>query len=455
MVRTVVLLPLFFSWGFAQTPACSTLYGGGVAATSTNAGPIFSINTATGARISNVFTPPYGTAAFARSPVNGRIYFIEYTSGTTSSRVGYYDPATGTTTTAAATINKGTDSGLFLRFGFNADGVGYASIADNNSVYTITPSGNTATVARLGTITGLPTGLSGDFAITAANRAWLSGNGEVYRIDLNKPTLPAVVIYDSNNVNINGVAFDTNSDLLLSDTTQLFRIDPGTLQKTTVGTGFNITTRSADLANCVIPTLEPNLTIIKSVAPAGPVAPGTVLTYTITTTNSGNAVAVNTTFQDSIPANTTYVAGSTTKNGVAEPDAAGGVMPFVTAATITSPSTQFGPGIVGTGTANQATVSFKVRVNNPFPSTVAAVTNRGFVEYDSGAGDTRVIQPTTPPGGGDSATPITIGNRDFGDAPDAATGTGTGNYQTTGSGQRPESRHRFGFTARLGCRRRR
>ena len=172
-------------------------------------------------------------------------------------------------------------------------------------------------------------------------------------------------------------------------------------------------------------------------SPTGPVSPGTELTYTITVTNTGNAVAVNTTFQDSIPANTTYVAGSATKNGAAEPDAAGGVMPFVTASTITSPNTQFGPGIVGTGTANQATVSFKVRVNNPFPSTATSVTNRGFVEYDSGTGDARVTQPTTPPGGGTGGTSVAVGSRDFGDAPDGATGTATGNYQTTGSDNGP------------------
>ena len=440
LVQLALLIALFGNWGFAQVTACSTLYGGGINnTTAPTTGPVFSINPATGARISTIFTVPYATAAIARHPTNNRIYFIENATGTNAARLGYYDLSTNTLNSNAATINKGTDSGNFTRFGFNANGVGYASIgATVNSVYTITPSGNTATVTRIGTMTGLPTNVSGDFAITAANRAWLSANGVIYRIDLNKANLPAVKIYDVSNTNVNGVAFNTNSDLLISDTTQLYRINPGTLVQTTAASTFNATdSLSADLGNCVIPALEPTLTIVKSVSPTGPVSPGTELTYTITVTNTGNAVAVNTTFQDSIPANTTYVAGSATKNGAAEPDAAGGVMPFVTASTITSPNTQFGPGIVGTGTANQATVSFKVRVSNPFPSTATSVTNRGFVEYDSGTGDTRVTQPTTPPGGGTGGTSVAVGSRDFGDAPDGATGTATGNYQTTGSDNGP------------------
>ena len=234
--------------GLAQNPAptaCSVLYAGGITRDSNNnlvGGPIFSVNTATGARIADLFTAPYATAAFARHPVNGRIYFIENSTGTTA-RLGYYDPTTNTLTPAAATINKGTDTGNFTRFGFNASGVGYASVSANNAVYTITPSGNTATVARLGTISSsLPVNLSGDFAITAANRAWLSANGVLYRIDLNKPDLPAVVIYNSNNANVNGVAFDTNSDILISDTAQLYRVNPGTLQQTTTSSTFNTTT---------------------------------------------------------------------------------------------------------------------------------------------------------------------------------------------------------------------
>ncbi len=426
--------------GLAQPPApvpCSVTFAGGQA--TTNA--IYPLN-ADGTAGATLFTAtfagatPNRTSAFARDPVTNRLYYIESIAGTTAAQVGYYDFTTGQKVDTGLSITKTAgDAGNFTRFGFNASGVGYASISATNAVYRITTSPFSAT--RIGTISGLPTNLSGDFAITAANRAWLSAAGEVYRVNLNDPSLPAVSIVNTNNPDANGVAFTPEGNLLIGDATTSRVVSAGTLEFGPLRTMTGRASDSLDFANCVIPTLEPNLTIIKTVSPSGPVSPGTELTYTITVNNTGNAVSVNTTFQDNIPANTTYVAGSTTKNGVATPDAAGGVMPFVTAATITSPDTQFGPGIVGTGTANQATVSFKVRVNNPFPSGATAVTNQGFVEYDSGTSDTRIVQPTTPPGGGTGGTPITIGNRDFGDAPDAATGTGVGDYQTTGSDDGP------------------
>ena len=453
-------LALWFCLGLATSAAaatvpCSTTYAGGLATPFT----LYALNTTTGAPLANSTTTPRfntlfsnngtnttaATVGFARDPVTDRLYYIENAAGSTTARVGYWDFATGTrTTTTTITKNSADTSGNFTRFGFNQNGIGYASISSNNAVYKLTPSGATLTVERLGTITGdLGTGLSGDFAITQANRAWVSANGVIYRVNLN--TLESIRIFDTGiddaTNRVNGVAFDPNIDgnLLVASSGNLYSTSLGTFDVSAARPMTGQPNTSGDLANCIIPALEPNLSIIKSVSPTGPVAPGTVLTYTITVTNTGNAVAVQTTFQDSIPANTTYVAGSATKNGVAVADATGGVMPFVTAATITSPDTRFGAGIIGTGTANQATVSFKVTVNNPFPSTATSVTNQGFVEYDSGTGDTRVTQPTTPPGGGTGGTTVAVGNRDFGDAPDAvgATGTGVGNYQTRGSDNGP------------------
>src|SRR5439155_14501357 len=49
---------------------------------------------------------------------------------------------------------------------------------------------------------------------------------------------------------------------------------------------------------------------------------GDTLRYTITVKNISNADAVNVLLRDAVPANTTYVAGSTTLNGVAVADVA-------------------------------------------------------------------------------------------------------------------------------------
>ncbi|MBK9312974.1 MAG: DUF11 domain-containing protein [Acidobacteria bacterium] len=121
----------------------------------------------------------------------------------------------------------------------------------------------------------------------------------------------------------------------------------------------------------------------KAVSPTGTVSPGATLTYTITIANSGNAPATNMTLVDSIPANTTYVAGTTTLNGAAVADTAGPSMPYTSAIEVHSPGE---PG--GTINAGEsAVVSFQVTVNNPFPSNVTSVSN--FATYQ---GDT--ISPT-------------------------------------------------------------
>lgn len=71
-----------------------------------------------------------------------------------------------------------------------------------------------------------------------------------------------------------------------------------------------------------------NLALIKSVAsvldPKGTAVlmPGSVMTYQIVTTLSGQGTATNLVITDPIPANTTYVPGSIVVNGVAKTDAA-------------------------------------------------------------------------------------------------------------------------------------
>ena len=427
----LVLLPL----GFAQTPACSTTYAGG-GSSGSGVGPVFSINTSTGARVTTLFTPPVQTSAFARDAKTNRLYYIQNTTG--NAAWGYYDLSANTTVPLGTFPKSGGDTGSVLRFGFNNQGVGYASISTNNAVYKITPAGtgsSTTAVERLGVVSDLPTGLSGDFAVTAANRAWLVTGGRVFRIRLD--TLTSVEVVNTDTAAINGVAFETSGNLLLSDTTTVYRLNTATLDFTTVG-AVGGTLASGDLGNCVVPALEPNLSVVKTVSPSGSVAPGSVLTYTITTTNTGNAVSVNTTFTDAIPANTTYVTGSTTLNGTAVPDATGGVMPYVAGGLVKSPANGtavYRDGIVST--TAPAVVTFQVRVANPVPSTVAAITNQGFVGYDSGVSETTITVPSAPTAGGSGATSTPVGNRDFGDAPDAATGTGVGNYQTTGADNGP------------------
>ncbi len=125
---------------------------------------------------------------------------------------------------------------------------------------------------------------------------------------------------------------------------------------------------------------------------------GETLRYTITVKNIGNSNAVNVVLRDLVPANTTYVAGSTTLNGAAVPDSAG-LSPLVSGMPINSPAdTTPGsmPADASSSKANVATITFNVVVNpNVVNGTV--ISNQGFVTaLDSGIVDYPSDDPRTP-----------------------------------------------------------
>jgi uncharacterized repeat protein (TIGR01451 family) len=99
----------------------------------------------------------------------------------------------------------------------------------------------------------------------------------------------------------------------------------------------------------------------------GIVDPDDVLRYTITIYNNGAVPATAAELSDMVPANTTYVPGSTTLNGAAVPDAAGG-SPLVDGIPVSSADLPM-PGI-GEGTINpceSAVVQFDLRVDAAVP----------------------------------------------------------------------------------------
>jgi uncharacterized repeat protein (TIGR01451 family) len=89
--------------------------------------------------------------------------------------------------------------------------------------------------------------------------------------------------------------------------------------------------------------------------------PGAVVEYTISVQNGG-LVTSGASLTEIIPANTAYVAGSTTLNGVARADVAG-AMPFVGGGSINSPSAAAGVINPGSTAAEIAVVRFRVTIN--------------------------------------------------------------------------------------------
>ena len=120
---------------------------------------------------------------------------------------------------------------------------------------------------------------------------------------------------------------------------------------------------------------------------------GERLRYTITVENIGTADATDATLRDAIPVNTTYIAGTTTLNGVVIADGAGGLSPLATGVPINAPSDPT-PGSLAAGGGAIATLTFDVLVD-PAAADGTVISNQAFVSaVTSGAVD----QPSDDPG---------------------------------------------------------
>jgi uncharacterized repeat protein (TIGR01451 family)/fimbrial isopeptide formation D2 family protein len=108
---------------------------------------------------------------------------------------------------------------------------------------------------------------------------------------------------------------------------------------------------------------------------------GETLRYTITVQNIGNENAVNATLRDQVPANTTYVANSTTLNGAPLADPSPGVTPLQNGQLINAPEDST-PGALRADASgvitNIATITFDVVVS-PNVADGTIISNQGFV----------------------------------------------------------------------------
>ena len=120
---------------------------------------------------------------------------------------------------------------------------------------------------------------------------------------------------------------------------------------------------------------------------------GETLRYTITVQNTGTDNATGVYIDDQVPANTTYVADSTTLNGVVVPDAAGS--PLIGGIQINAPEDPM-PGAMNAGVPdNTATIVFDVVVDPGVPDGTI-ISNQAFVSaVDQGLADLPSDDPRT------------------------------------------------------------
>jgi uncharacterized repeat protein (TIGR01451 family) len=203
-----------------------------------------------------------------------------------------------------------------------------------------------------------------------------------------------------------GVAFDPSGTIFTLNRNLLYKIDltagfTASLVGDTKNPGF------IDLASCALPTMNPAVTATKTVQdvttiqnPATIVSTNDILQYNVTFTNTGNLPSDNTKFIDTIPAGSTYVAGSTQMCNAAGaacatiPDV-GGVAPFVGTGTLVKTAGQ-GAGVLLTGAANNAVLTFKVKVIST--GVPAKIVNTGQASYPTVSGglpSTNTVSTTT------------------------------------------------------------
>jgi uncharacterized repeat protein (TIGR01451 family) len=216
----------------------------------------------------------------------------------------------------------------------------------------------------------------GDLAFDGLGNMWLvAADSKLFTISaehLGAPNPPATLVGQLGGGNFSGLAFGSGGRLYAATSEgngQLAEVNMANGALTTVATGGSYV---GDLASCALP--RPDLERAKTVSPQGSVLPGAVLNYSVTTKNSGNLPATGSTAQDSLPANTSYVPGSTTLNGVPVPDIAGG-SPYQVVNEIHS-SGAFA-GVVDAGAT--ATLNYQLRVNDPFPAQAATVSNTAVI----------------------------------------------------------------------------
>ena len=122
---------------------------------------------------------------------------------------------------------------------------------------------------------------------------------------------------------------------------------------------------------------------------------GETLRYTITVQNIGTDNATGVEITDQVPANTAYVAGSTTLNGSALADNAAGTSPLTDGIAVNAPQDTT-PGVMNAGVAdNVATITFDVVVSPDVPDGTI-ISNQAFLDaVDYGIADVPSDDPRT------------------------------------------------------------
>jgi uncharacterized repeat protein (TIGR01451 family) len=267
---------------------------------------------------------PYESSAMAVSPINGFVYYIERTAGTSTPRFGTWDPNTG----AAVNIGPtGTTAPDILRATFCPNGrfyIGAAGVAGATSPQIFEINAISGAVIRTITLTGAQASGSGDIVCTNNGDLYLlSGTATtagatytLYRVTSAQLSgaaatgasaiTPATVgnsvpdapngIYETPTT-LAGCAASPNPCLMVSGGVvglmYTFDSTSGAVNTLTTASGARFTDMSREFPR--------DVSISKSVTPTTAIQSSNVVTYTLIVRNPGPAVAGNIAVQDNLP----------------------------------------------------------------------------------------------------------------------------------------------------------
>lgn len=289
-------------------------------------GSVFIINPSTGAATTPAVASNYevqlgyGSSAMAVSPVNGLLYMIERTAGTTP-RIGAWSPATGVATTVATSAAV---TGDILRATFCPDGRFYISGNGTGGgvgaeIYQINPT--SGALIRTIVVSNVPTNAasSGDIACVT--------NGDLYVMASQTTGTSTYELYKLSNAQVStgGTLTSTFVGNLNIDSANtpngLVEVSPTALPAGCVSpcllasgaaTGQNIFTINSSTGQATTLTtssgaglvdlgreFQRDVSVTKTITPTAAIQ-GRTLTYTINVSNPGPAVAGAVTIVDTL-----------------------------------------------------------------------------------------------------------------------------------------------------------